>query len=70
MAKKLTIVEQYEGIIAKVEGVLTAEVELRTDKTTYTIYGDWIARISTFVAVLTLLYFVAYRIRKRNHLVD
>ena len=52
------------------EGVLTAEVELRTDKTTYTIYGDWIARISTFVAVLTLLYFVAYRIRKRNHLVD
>ena len=52
------------------EGVLTAEVELRSDKTLYTIYGDWIARISTFVAVLTLLYFVAYRIRKRNHLVD
>ena len=25
MAKKMTIVEQYEGIIAKVEGVLTAE---------------------------------------------
>lgn len=52
------------------EGVLTAEVELRSEKTVYTIYGDWIARISTFVAVLTLLYFVAYRIRKRNHLVD
>ena len=52
------------------QGVLTAEVELRSDKTVYTIYGDWIARISTFVAVLTLLYFVAYRIRKRNHLVD
>lgn len=52
------------------EGVLTAEVELRSEKTIYTVYGDWIARISTFVAVLTLLYFVAYRIRKRNHLVD
>ena len=52
------------------QGVLTAELELRTDKTIYTIYGDWIARISTFVAVLTLLYYVAYRIRKRNHLVD
>lgn len=52
------------------EGVLTAEVELRSEKTIYTIYGDWIARISTFVAVLTLLYYVAYRIRKRNHLVD
>ncbi len=52
------------------EGVLTAEVELRSEKTIYTIYGDWVARISTFVAVLTLLYYVAYRIRKRNHLVD
>lgn len=52
------------------EGVLTAEVELRTDKTVYAIYGDWIARIATFVAVLTILYYVAYRIRKRNHLVD
>ena len=52
------------------EGVLTAEVELCSEKTIYTVYGDWIARISTFVAVLTLLYFVAYRIRKRNHLVD
>ena len=52
------------------EGVLTAEVELRTDKTVYTIYGDWIARISTFVAVLAILYYVAYRTRKRNHLVD
>ena len=52
------------------EGVLTAEVELRSEKSVYIIYGDWIARISTFVAVLTLLYFVAYRIRKRNHLVD
>ena len=52
------------------EGVLTEEVELRSEKTIYTLYGDWIARISTFVAVLTLLYYVAYRIRKRNHLVD
>ena len=52
------------------QGVLTAEVELRSEKTIYTIYGDWIARISTFVAVLTILYYVAYRVRKRNYLVD
>ena len=52
------------------EGVLTAQVELRSEKTVYTIYGDWIARISTFVAVLTILYYIAYRIRKRNYLVD
>ena len=52
------------------EGTLTAEVELRNDMTIYAIYGDWIARISTFVAVLTILYYMAYRVRRRNHLVE
>ena len=52
------------------EGVLTATLELRSDKTIYVRYGDWIARIATYVAVLSLLYYVAYRTRKRNHLVD
>ena len=52
------------------EGVLTAEVELRSEKTIYTLYGDWIARIASYVAVLAIMYYVAYRIRKRNHLVD
>lgn len=52
------------------EGVLTEELELRTEKTIYTLYGDWIARIATYIAVLSLLYYVAYRTRKRNHLVD
>ena len=52
------------------EGILTAEVELRSDKTAYTIYGDWVARISTFVAALAILYYIAYRTKKRNYLVD
>ena len=52
------------------EGVLTAEVELREDKTLYTIYGDWVARISTLVAALALLYYLAYRTKRKNHLVD
>lgn len=52
------------------EGVLTAELELREEKTLYTLYGDWIARIATYIAVLSLLYYVAYRTRKHNHLVD
>jgi apolipoprotein N-acyltransferase len=52
------------------EGVLTAEVELRDDATLYTRYGDWVARISTLVAVLALLYYMAYRIKRKNHLVD
>jgi apolipoprotein N-acyltransferase len=38
--------------------------------TIYTQYGDWIARIARYVAVLALMYYVAYRVRRRNHLVD
>ena len=52
------------------EGVLTAELKLRDETTLYTRYGDWVARISTFVAVLALLYYVAYRTKRKNHLVD
>lgn len=59
-----------ERLLWDEEGVLTAEVELRTEKTIYTIYGDWIARIATYVMVLSLMYYVAYRVRKRNHLVN
>ena len=51
-------------------GVLTEEVELRNDITFYTVYGDWIARIATYVAVLAIMYYVAYRTKRRNHLVD
>ena len=52
------------------EGLLTESLELRSDTTLYTRYGDWIARIATFIAALSLMYYVAYRIRKRNHLVE
>lgn len=52
------------------EGTLTEYVELRNDMTIYTRYGDWVARIASYVAVLGLMYFVAYRVRRRNHLVD
>lgn len=52
------------------QGVLTATLELRDNRTIYTTYGDWIARIATYVAVLALMYYIAYRVRKRNHLVD
>jgi apolipoprotein N-acyltransferase len=51
-------------------GVLTANVELRDEMTIYTLYGDWVARISSYVAVLAAMYYVAYRVRRRNHLVD
>lgn len=51
-------------------GILTASLPLNNELTTYTIYGDWIARIARLVALLTLLYYVAYRVRRRNHLVE
>lgn len=52
------------------EGVLTASLELRDDLTIYTRYGDWVARIAGYVAILGLMYYVAYRVRRRNNLVD
>ena len=51
-------------------GVLTADVELRSDVTFYMMYGDWVARIATYIAVMALLYYVAYRAKRRNKLVD
>ena len=51
-------------------GMLTADVEVRNDITLYVRNGDWVARISGYIAVLSMLYFVAYRVRRRNHLVD
>ncbi|MBO5672304.1 MAG: apolipoprotein N-acyltransferase, partial [Alistipes sp.] len=52
------------------QGTLCEEIELRDDVTTYVKYGDWVARISVYVALLSLLNYVAYRVRCRNHLVD
>ena len=51
-------------------GVLTADVEIRTEETFYVCYGDWIGRISMLLTLLGMLYYSAYRIRKKNHLVD
>ena len=50
-------------------GVLTAKVPLNSEKTIYTIYGDIIARIAQFVTLLSLLYYMVWRVRKRHHIV-
>lgn len=50
-------------------GVLTQRLELNDKLTIYTLYGDYIARIASFVAALSLLYFMVYRARKRHHIV-
>ena len=51
-------------------GVLTDEVELSERLTPYVIYGDWVGRMSLLMSFLGIMYFSAYRIRRRNHLVD
>lgn len=51
-------------------GVITEEVELRDDVTFYVMSGDLVARIATYIAALAVLYFVAYRVKRKNYLVD
>ena len=50
-------------------GVLTADVTLNDKVTFYTRYGDYIGRLARYVALLCVLYFMAYRIRRKNYLV-
>ena len=51
-------------------GVLSNEIELRQDVTLYVRYGDWIGRVCLLITFLGVMYFTAYRIRRRNHLVE
>ncbi len=51
-------------------GVITADVPLVHRQTTYTRHGDYIARTAKLLTLLCLLYYVAYRVRRRNYLVS
>ncbi|MBQ5853544.1 MAG: apolipoprotein N-acyltransferase, partial [Rikenellaceae bacterium] len=51
-------------------GVLTAEVPVESRLTLYTRLGDYVARLSCYLLLLCALYYVAYRVRRRNHLVN
>lgn len=51
-------------------GILTAEVPLNSETTVYTRYGDYLARMAQYVLLLSVLYFIAYRVKRRNHLVN
>ncbi len=50
-------------------GVLTDDLRLRSAETVYTRYGDYLGRISQYVMLLCILYYVAYRFKKKNYLV-
>ncbi len=49
-------------------GVITQQLPLNDKITLYVRYGDLIARISTLLAGLSLLYYIALRAKQRNHL--
>ena len=51
-------------------GTITASLPAETRITAYTRYGDWIGRAAEYVLLLCVLYYGAYRVRRRNHLVD
>ena len=50
-------------------GVLTEAVEVREGKTVYVAYGDWVGRMALLVTLLGVLYYSAYRVKRKNHLV-
>lgn len=51
-------------------GTLTADLPLVSTPTVYTRYGDYIGRISEYLLLLCVLYYIAYRIKKKNYLVN
>ncbi len=51
-------------------GVLTADVALCDRETFYTRHGDYLGRISEYLMLLSVLYYVAYRFKKKNYLVQ
>lgn len=51
-------------------GVLTSDVEVSQRVTAYVRFGDWIGRLSLVVAAMCLLCYSAYRVKRKNHLVN
>lgn len=51
-------------------GVLTSAVPLSDKITPYSRYGDVAGRASCYIFLLSILYYTAYRFRRRSHLVD
>ena len=49
-------------------GVVTANVRLNTKQTFYAKFGDYIGRLSLYIAALCLLYFIAFSAKKRFYL--
>ena len=51
-------------------GTITDTLAADTRLTIYTRYGDWVGRAAEYVLLLCVLYYLAYRVRRRNHLIN
>ncbi len=50
-------------------GVITYTLALNTAPTFYTRWGDYIGRLAQLIVALSLLYYMAWRVKRRSHLV-
>ncbi len=46
--------------------VMSGEVALNSRITFYAIYGDYIARVAVLLAVISTLYYIVWRVKKRE----
>jgi apolipoprotein N-acyltransferase len=60
--------EDIERMEWEQRGVLTADIRLNNKQTFYAKYGDYIGRLSLYIAMLCLLYFIAYSAKRRFYL--
>ena len=60
--------EDIERLEWDKRGVLTADIRLNDKQTFYARFGDYIGRLSLYIAVLCLLYFIAITAKKRFYL--
>ena len=68
------LIDQRGDVVQKlgwnVRGTVSGDLHLNDRLTFYTRYGDIIGRIAGYVFILCLLYFMAYRVRRKSHLVE
>ena len=66
------IIDQRGKIVDRAEWdeskLLVGEINSNAELTVYTKYGDYIGRVCSYIFILTILYFISYRYKKRSHL--
>lgn len=53
-----------------VRGAISCPMPLNREQTFYTRWGDYIGRLAQYVMGLCLLYYAAWRVKRKNHLVE